>query len=133
MLAALLLALLAGPAAAQHPPYLTGAWFGQGEPNDRSEMWLAHASANGDFTAQFRACRKGKARDFVEKGTWSFQDGIETVQITLAGGRIVFDETLYKILSHDGNHQIYSMPSGFVFKSSRVDAGFYMPPCELIS
>jgi hypothetical protein len=131
MLAALLLALLAG--SAEHPSYLTGTWFGQGEPNDRSEMWLAHADANGDFTAQFRSCRKGKARDYLEKGTWSFQGDTEIVQITQAGGMIVFQETPYKILFHDGNHQTYSMPSGFVFKSARVDAGFRMPPCDLTS
>jgi hypothetical protein len=132
--AVVLLLLLAVPAsAAEHPATLIGHWFGQGEPNDRSEMWLAHASANGDFTVQFRTCRKGKARDIMQKGTWWFQDGVETIQITMSGGQIMFDETPYKMLSHDGNHQTYSMPSGFVFKSSRVDANFRMPPCELVS
>ena len=131
---ALLLVLLASSAsAAEHPSTLTGYWFGQGEPHDRSEMWLAHASANGDFVVQFRACSKGKARDIVQKGIWWFQDGIETIQITLSNGQIMFDETPYRMLSHDGNHQTYSMPSGFVFKSSRVDANFRMPPCELVS
>jgi hypothetical protein len=136
--AALLLLLLAAPAfAAEHPSFLTGHWFGQGEPNDKSEMWLAHASANGDFTARFRVCRKGQkgnqASDLVQHGTWWFQDGIEYVQITSSNGQIVFNETPYKILAHDGNHQTYSMPSGFVFRSSRVDAKFQMPPCELVS
>ena len=132
--AAVALMLLAAPAlAAERPSYLTGHWFGQGEPNDKSEMWLAHAGANGDFTAQFRACRKGKASDLVQKGIWWFQDGIEYVQITLVNGQVVFNETPYKILAHDGKHQTYSMPSGFVFRSSRVDANFQMPPCELVS
>ena len=133
--AAAALILLAAPAlAAERPSYLIGHWFGQGEPNDKSEMWLAHAGANGDFTAQFRACRKGKASDdLVQKGTWWFQDGIEYVQITSSNGQIVFNETPYKILAHDGKHQTYSMPSGFVFRSSRVDANFRMPPCELVS
>lgn len=120
-------------AAAEHPPYLIGHWFGQGEPDDRSEMWLGNAGANGDFAVQFRTCRKGKASDLFQKGTWWFQDGIEYVQITLSGGRVVFDETPYKMLFHDGKHQTYSMPSGFVFKSSRVDTNFRMPPCELVS
>src|SRR6266702_3821107 len=82
------LVLLALLGAAEHPSYLTGTWFGQGEPNDRSEMWLAHASANGDFAVQFRSCRKGqkanKASDLFQKGTWRFQDGTEYVQITLS-------------------------------------------------
>jgi hypothetical protein len=134
-----LLALLATQAAvaAEHPAALIGHWFGQGEPNDRSEMWLGNASANGDFAVQFRTCRKGqkgiKASDLFQKGTWWFQDGIEYVQITMSGGRIVFNETPYKMLFQDGKHQTYSMPSGFVFKSSRVDANFKMPPCELVS
>jgi hypothetical protein len=127
---ALALLLLATPAfAADHPSFLTGYWFGQGEPNDRSEMWLAHASANGDFAVQFRACRKGQASDLFQQGKWWFQDETEYVQVTLSNGQVVFSETPYKILSHDGNHQTYSMPSGFVFKSGRVDANFRMPEC----
>jgi hypothetical protein len=133
-LAALFLLLLATSAsAAERPSYLVGHWFGQGEPNDRSEMWLGSAGANGDFAVQFRTCRKGKASDLFQTGTWWFQDGVEYVRITLSGGRIVFDETPYKILFHDGKHQTYSMPSGFVFHSSLVDANFQMPPCELVS
>ena len=127
---ALLSTLLCAPAlAVEHPAFLTGHWFGQGEPNDKSEMWLAHASPNGDFAVQFRACRKGQNSDLFQKGKWWFQDGIETVQITQSGGQIMFSETPYKILSHDGNSQTYSMPSGFVFRSKRVDAKFEMPSC----
>ena len=130
--AAVLLVLIAAPAP-QHPSYLTGRWFGQGEPHDKSEMWLAQALGNGDFVVQFRACHKGKASDLHQRGRWWFQDGIEYVQITWSNGQIVFDETPYNILSHDGNHQTYSMPSGFVFRSSRVDANFHMPECDLVS
>jgi len=128
-----LIVLVAPALAAERPSYLIGHWFGQGEPNDKGEMWLAHAGANGDFAVQFRACRKGKASDLLQKGTWWFQEEIEYIQITSSNGQVVFNETPYKILSHDGKHQTYSMPSGFVFKSSRVDANFRMPPCELVS
>jgi hypothetical protein len=128
--AAFLLMLVAAEVpAGEHPPYLTGLWFGQGEPNDKSEMWLARTTADGEIAVQFRACRKGEASDIFQKGRWWFRDGIEYVQITLSNGQIVFDETPYKILSHDGNHQTYSMPSGFVFRSTRVDAKFKMPDC----
>lgn len=131
---ALLSALFSGPAlAAEHPAFLSGHWFGQGEPHDKSEMWLAHPAANGNFAVQFRTCRKGHASDLFQTGKWWFQDGIETVQITLSGGQVLFHETQYKVLSHDGKSQTYSMPSGFVFKSSRVDGKFAMPPCELVS
>ena len=126
----LLLPLFSAPAlAVEHPSYLTGHWFGQGEPHDKIEMWLAHASPNGDFAVQFRTCREGRASDLFQKGKWWFQDGIETVQITLSGGQVMFNETAYKILSHDGKSQTYSMPSGFVFRSKRVDAKFEMPSC----
>ncbi len=128
---ALLAILIAG--GPQHPSFLAGSWFGQGEPNDKSEMWLAHAFPNGDFAVQFRACRKGKHQDSLEKGKWWFEDGVETVQITLWNGQVIFHETPYKILFHDGNHQTYSMPDGFVFKSNRVDANFQMPECDLVS
>ena len=94
---------------------------------------MAHASPNGDFAVQFRACRKGKASDLFQKGKWWFQDGIETVQIIQSGNQIMLHETPYKILSHDGKSQTYSMPSGFVFRSKRVDAKFVMPPCDLVS
>lgn len=135
MLGAVVLSILvAAPVIApQYPAYLTGRWFGQGEPHDKSEMWLAQALASGDFVVQFRICRKGKATDLFEKGKWWFQDGVEYVQITWSNGQVVFDETPYKILSHDGNHQTYSMPDGFVFHSSRVDANFHMPECDLVS
>ena len=119
--------------AEEHPPYLTGIWFGQGEPHDKSEMWLARTSADGEIEVQFRACSKGRASDLFQRGRWWFRDGIETVQITLSNGQVVFEETPYKILSHDGNHQTYSMPSGFVFRSIRVDAKFKMPDCDLVS
>lgn len=132
--AAALLVLIATPASVpQHPDFLTGHWFGQGEPYDKSEMWLAQASANGDFQAQFRTCRKGKASDSLEKGKWWFQDGTEYVQITWVDGQIMFDETPYRILVHDGNHQTYSMPNGFVFHSSRVSGDFHMPECDMVS
>ena len=131
--AAAFLILIAVGAAPSHPSFLTGFWFGQGEPHDKSEMWLAHAYPNGDFAVQFRACRKGKAYDLLQKGTWRFKDGTEYVQITWIDGQIVFDETPYKILFHDGNHQTYSMPDGFVFRSSRVNANFHMPECDLVS
>jgi hypothetical protein len=132
--AALSLMLVAAQVpVSEHPSYLIGTWFGQGEPHDKSEMWLAQTSANGEIAVQFRACRKGKPYDLFQKGRWWFRDGIETVQITLSNGQVVFDETPYKILSHDGNHQTYSMPSGFVFRSARVHAKFKMPDCDLVS
>ena len=128
-----LAALLAAQVAGQHPPHLTGRWFGQGEPHDKSEMWLADLSPGGDVTVQFRACRKGKGSDHWEKGIWWFAKGIETIRITWSDGQAMVRETPYRILSADGKRQTYSMPDGFVFQSSRVGADFKMPSCELTS
>lgn len=126
-------ALLAAQLSGQHPAFLTGRWFGQGEPHDKSEMWLAQASANGDFAVQFRACRKGKAADHFEKGTWWFEAGTEYVRITWSDGQAVSRETPYRILAADGKRQTYRMADGFVFQSAQVDADFEMPSCELTS
>ena len=128
-----LAALLAAQITGQHPAHLTGRWFGQGEPHDKSEMWRAELSPGGDIAVQFRTCRKGKASDHFEKGTWRFEGGIEYIRITWSGGQAVLRETPYRILSADGKRQTYSMPDGFVFNSSRVGADFKMPSCELTS
>lgn len=117
----------------QHPSFLIGRWFGQGEPNDKSEMWLADLTAGGAIAVQFRTCHKGKAADLFEKGNWWFADPIEHVRITWSGGRQTLRETPYRILSHDGKRQTYSMPAGFVFRSSRVPGDFQMPSCETVS
>jgi hypothetical protein len=128
-----LAALLAAQLGGQHPAFLTGRWFGQGEPYDKNEMWLAELGPGGDIAVQFRTCHKGKAADLFEKGIWWFEGDIETVRITQSNGQAGVRETPYRILSHDGTHQTYSMPDGFVFRSARVDAGFKMPSCELVS
>ncbi len=126
-------ALLSVQLGGQHPAFLVGRWFGQGEPYDKAEMWLADLTADGAIAVQFRSCHKGKAADLLEKGSWWFAGDIETVRITWSGGRQTLRETPYRILSHDGKQQTYSMPSGFVFHSSRVAPDFQMPSCETIS
>src|SRR5471032_1887285 len=49
-------------------PWIVGTWYGQGQPYDRSEMWIAQMGADGSFHARFRACRKGKATDATNDG-----------------------------------------------------------------
>ena len=91
--AALLLALSALPASAAAPAWIAGSWFGQGEPGDKSEMWLAHMGADGSFRAQFRACRQGKAYDSsFQTGSWSLDGDTETIHIASLDGR-PFDRT----------------------------------------
>ena len=115
-------------------PWIAGFWFGQGQPNDRSEMWIAHMGADGGFHAQFRACRKGKATDVTTDGHWSLNGDMETIQIQTVGGQFAPRTDYYAVLSHDGKSQTYRyLATGFVYTSKRVDAKFQMPACDLVS
>jgi hypothetical protein len=130
---ALLLAL-AVPARAAAPAWIAGSWFGQGQPNDKSEMWLAHMGADGNFRAQFRACRQGKADDSNQTGTWSLKGDIETIHIAGIDGRPFSRTDSYRILAHGADRQTYRyVPTGFVYNSRRVGETFAMPDCDLTS
>jgi hypothetical protein len=115
-------------------PFLIGAWFGQGQPDDKSEMWLVHNDPDSSFQVQFRACAKGKAMDQMETGRWSLAGDTETLQVLTVNGTPLAQREIYKILSHDGAKQIYRyLATGFVYTSRRVDGDFEMPSCEMIS
>jgi hypothetical protein len=130
-LAAVLLLTLPANAA---PPWITGIWFGQGQPYDKSEMWIARMGADGSFHALFRACRKGKATDAVNDGTWSLNGNTEIIQIQTANGQFAPRTDYYEIQGHDARTQTYKyLATGFVYKSTRVDANFKMPACDLVS
>jgi len=79
-------------------------------------MWLAELSPGGGIAVQFRACRKGKARDHFEKGTWRFEGGIEYIRITWSGGQTVLRETPYRVLSADGGLRGFSAHGGLALK-----------------
>lgn len=115
-------------------PFLVGAWFGQGQPNDKSEMWLARNAPDGTFQVQFRACSKGKALDQMETGRWSLNGDTEKLEVLSVNGAPMMQQEIYKILSHDGARQVYRyLATGFVYSSRRVDGKFEMPSCEAIS
>jgi hypothetical protein len=115
-------------------PFLVGTWFGTGQPNDKSEMWIAQMLPNGDFRAQFRACIKGQALDQTNTGTWVLQGDIETISIITIDDQFWPRTDVYKILSHDSQRQTYRyLKTGFVYNSKRVDDKFQMPSCETIS
>lgn len=132
---AILLAVLlvATPAAAA--PWLVGAWYGQGQPYDKSEMWLAQMLPDGEFRAQFRACIKGKAHDSFDIGSWSLNGDMETIRVVQVNGMAIAPRTdLYKVLAQDGKRQTYRyLGTGFVYHSSRVAPGFQLPDCDLVS
>jgi len=126
------LLVLGAPAAGA--PFPVGTWFGQGQPHDRGEMWVAYMAAGGEFRVQFRACRKGKAIDQFEVGRWSLRGDLETIAIATVNGAPQPRQDRYKILHHDGRAQTYRyLRTGFVFTSHRVPGGYKMPPCDLVS
>jgi len=135
LLAVMALSLPAVALPVQSPSsWIAGFWYGQGQPNDRSEMWIAHMGADGSFHAQFRACRKGKASDTTNDGNWRLNGDMETIQIQTVGGQFFPRTDYYAILAHDGKSQSYRyLATGFVYTSRRVDAKFQMPACDLVS
>jgi hypothetical protein len=133
---ALLVFLLAAtPVTAAPNDWMAGRWFGTGQPNDKSEMWLAQAFADGRFHVQFRACRQGKAYDKTNDGVWKLDGAKETIAIdTVDGDKVVPREDVYTMLSHTSGKQVYRYEgTGFVYTSRKVDGKFAMPPCDLTS
>jgi hypothetical protein len=135
MKAAALALLLAAPVAAAPTAWLPGTWFGTGQPDDRSEMWLERAGADGSFHVEFRACRQGKAFDNSNDGRWVLEGDAETIIVdTVNGEKIPPRIDRYTILSHSAAKQVYRYEgTGFVYTSHRVDAKFQLPPCDLTS
>jgi hypothetical protein len=128
----LLLVALAAPAAVA--PFPVGTWFGQGQPHDKGEMWVARMLPDGVFRVQFRTCRKGKATDQFEAGRWTLKDGLETIDIATVNGLPLPRTDQYRILSQDGRVQSYRyLRTGFVFTSHRVADDYPMPRCDLVS
>jgi hypothetical protein len=138
--AALLLLLLAAAPATAAPNermpngWMVGRWFGTGQPNDKSEMWLAQAYPDGRFHVQFRRCRQGKAFDMTNDGAWVLDGTKETISIdTVDGQKLMPRHDVYTILSHTAVKQVYRYEgTGFVYTSRKVGADFAMPRCDLI-
>jgi len=115
-------------------PFLVGTWVGQGQPDDKHQMWVARMSANGEFHAQFRTCLKGQALDQFNSGNWTLAGDVETIVVSKINDDPVLRTDIYKILSHDAKTQTYRyLPTGFVYTSHRVADSFELPSCEAIS
>ena len=127
--------LLALPAAAAPQSWMVGNWFGSGQPNDKSQMWLATASADGRFHVLHRACVQGKALDATNDGTWSLKGDIATMRIEKVDGEAIpVRNDVYRVLSHNETRQTYRYEAtGFTYTSRKVDGKFQMPPCDLSS
>ena len=128
-----LLLLTALPAQAATFP-VAGDWFGTGQPEDRSEMYIDHFGADGSFRNQHRYCRQGKVfRELRETGRWSVKGNILTVEIATQDGQPAPRFDHYKLLSVDATTQSYVvLPTNFPYKAHKVAANFDMPRCDLV-
>jgi hypothetical protein len=133
----LLLLLTAMPALAQGTmtQRMAGTWFGTGQPNDKTEMYIDHFSADGGFRNQHRWCRQGKvAQDLSESGRWRMSGDTLTIDIATVNDRPEPRSDVYRVTSVDGRSQNYVyLANNFAYHAHKVAADFPMPPCDLTS
>jgi len=133
ILSALLLLATLPASAATYP--VAGDWFGTGQPDDKSEMYIDHFGADGSFHNQHRYCRQGKIwREARETGRWSVAGNILTIAIATVNGQSDPRSDRYRLTGVDAKNQNYvSLPNNFPYHAHKVDAGFAMPSCDLTS
>jgi len=130
--AGLCLALAASPAMAAAS--LAGTWFGQGEPFDKTEMYLDHFLPNGEIHSQFRTCLKGQAHDSTEDGSWAVSGTVLTIKVTRHNGQAAPREDVYRLdLVTPQRFKETYLALNFPFDERRVADDFQMPSCELVS
>ena len=136
------LLLAASPALAQKPAAQkplaerwVGAWFGSGQPGDRSQMYIDYFNADGGFRNQHRQCALGKvAYETFETGRWRVSGDTLTIDIATVNGKPDPRSDRYRIKSVDDKMQNYFyLPTNFEYRARKVNASFKMPPCDLSS
>lgn len=127
-------ALLMVTLPVQAAPWIVGNWYGQGQPDDRTAMYLDRFKADGTFHSDFRQCVKGKKIDTNEDGTWTLNGNILTLQVQLRDGAFSPRTEIYRLQSHTANEfkDVYE-GWNFPYDEHRVDAKFAMPDCQLVS
>lgn len=113
---------------------MAGAWFGTGQPGDRSSMYIDNFMPDGRFAGHFRACVKGKAEDQLSTGRWRVSGNTLTIDTATVDDQVDPRTDIYRIISVDAKTQHYVLVrTNFEYQSHKVDAGFEMPPCDLTS
>ena len=114
---------------------MAGVWFGTGQPEDKSEMYIDTFTADGGFHNQHRYCRQGKIfQEFFETGRWSIKGDILTIDIATVNGGPDARSDRYRLISVDAKTQSYVvLPSNFAYHAHRMAANFQMPECDLAS
>ncbi|MBA2587993.1 MAG: hypothetical protein H0U98_05135 [Alphaproteobacteria bacterium] len=126
--------LTAAPAQAA-PSYIVGTWFGHGQPEDKSSIYIDRMRADGTWQGEYRACSKGKSSgDQIQTGRWKLDGDILTLGVETVGGQFWPRTDTYKMLAHSATAQKYlSIGRNFVYTPQRVADDFKMPSCELTS
>ena len=127
--------LLSAVQAQAAPSYMVGTWFGQGQPDDKSAMYIDRMRPDGTWRGEYRVCIKGKPpRDDVQEGRWKLNGDILTLGVETVGGQFWPRTDTYKILEHSPKAQKYlSLGYKFTYTPQRVADDFKMPGCELTS
>ena len=137
LLAAFLLIsfLMIGAPVQAAPSTMIGTWFGHGQPEDKSAMYIDRMRPDGTWRGEYRVCLKGKpSSDQTQTGRWKLDGDILTLGVETVGGQFWPRTDLYKMLAHDKNSQKYlSIGRKFVYTPQRVADDFQMPSCELTS
>ena len=132
----LLAALLLSAAHAQAAPsYMIGTWFGHGQPEDKSAMYIDRMRPDGTWRGEYRVCSKGKSvGDETQTGRWKLDGDMLTLGVENVNGQFWPRTDLYKMLAHDAHSQKYlSIGRKFIYTPLRVADDFKMPSCELTS
>jgi hypothetical protein len=127
--------LMAAPAQAA-TSYMVGTWFGHGQPEDQSAMYIDRMRADGTWRGEYRTCVKGKPlrQTQIQTGRWSLTGDILTLGVETVDGQFWPRTDLYKMLAHNPTAQKYlSISRNFVYTPQRVADDFKMPSCELTS
>jgi hypothetical protein len=129
-----LVAMLAVLPAHGQTSYMIGTWFGRGQPHDALSMYIDRMRADGSWRGEYRACRHGKPFDQVQTGRWTLDGDQLLLHVETVDGVKAPRTDAYRMLAHDGRAQKYiALPSGFAYTPRRVDDGYQLPPCDLIS
>ena len=117
------------------PSYMIGTWFGHGQPEDKSAMYIDRMRPDGTWRGEYRVCSKGKSvSDEVQTGRWKLDGDTLTLGVENVNGQFWPRTDLYKMLAHDAHSQKYlSIGHKFIYTPQRVADDFQMPSCELTS
>jgi hypothetical protein len=129
-----MLAVMPALSARAQTSFMVGTWFGRGQPDDKLSMYIDRMRPDGRWRGEYRACLRGRPLDQVQTGRWTLDGDRLLLHVETVDGAPMPRTDVYRMLAHDGRSQKYAaQPSGFAYTPRRVDDGYKMPSCDLIS